>query len=49
MTRKEKMDALIRRKNHLMERVSESDKDLTFDKRELAALIWAINELNKQK
>lgn len=46
-TRNDRIAVLIRRRNFLMNRVSESDKDLSFDREELAALDWAIAELKK--
>ena len=49
MTRKQKIAALERRRNFLARRISESDKDLTWDRRELAAITWVIAELERAK
>jgi hypothetical protein len=41
------LKSLIRRKNFLYNRVKNSTDDLSFDKAEVAALTWAIQELSK--
>jgi hypothetical protein len=41
----EYLDRLQRRADHLAFRIANSDKDLSFDKAELSAILWAIREL----
>ena len=40
-----KIKCVVKRVNFLFKRITESDRDLTFDKEELASLIWMLNEI----
>ena len=45
---RERLKTLTRRADHLAKRIAESPLDLTYDKAELAALRWAIQELEEK-
>ena len=45
-SRKDHLEALRKRRDWLLVRIARSDKDLTHDKREAAALTWALNLLD---
>lgn len=40
---RERLDTLRRRIDHLSRRIANSDRDLSWDKSELAALRWAVS------
>ena len=42
---RDRLKTLSRRADHLAKRIAESPLDLTYDKAELAALQWAIEQL----
>lgn len=43
---KRKIKSLMRRAEHLERRISDSrDKELSYDKQELAALIWVMDQI----
>lgn len=42
-----RIEALIRRADFLRARISAESKDLTFDRQELSALEWAIDQLHR--
>jgi hypothetical protein len=46
MTLKQAVNVIAKRMNHLIGRIEGSDKDLTYDKMEVAALIVAIKCIN---
>ena len=40
-----KIRCVVKRVNFLYKRITESDRDLTYDKEELASLIWMLGEI----
>ena len=40
---------LTKRRDHLLKRIQDSDKDLTYDKQELSALNFALQVLHKME
>jgi len=46
-TRRQRIKALIRRRDFLKDRVDGSEKHLSYDFQEMSALSWAIRELDK--
>jgi len=49
MTRSAMIKTLKRRRNFLMNRITASDKDLSYDKQECSALNQAIEELEEKQ
>jgi hypothetical protein len=41
-----KIKCLIKRINYLEVRIGNSDRDLTYDRQELAALVWVLMEID---
>jgi hypothetical protein len=41
-----KIKCLIKRANYLEERIENSDKELSYDKQEMAALVWVLHEID---
>lgn len=49
MTRDERLAVLERRAAHLAARIANDLRDLSYDKRELAALNWAVRALRRSE
>lgn len=49
MTRNERIAVLERRAAHLAARIARDPRDLSYDKRELAALNWAVGALRRSE
>lgn len=41
-----KIKCLIKRVNYLEGRIQNSNRDLSFDKQEMAALVWVLEEID---
>lgn len=42
---KKYIQAFIRRRDHLAQRIANSPRDLTFDKQEMQAIIWILRRI----